>query len=75
MVDARFKSPADIINAPDMTQAQKIETLGNWALDIERRLASTDEGMPSQGQGDADLTLLDQIHEAKQLLDPGSPTI
>jgi hypothetical protein len=43
------ESPADIVNAPDMTQAQKIEALDSWALDIERRLASTDEGMPGQG--------------------------
>jgi hypothetical protein len=66
------KSPAEIVNAPDMTQAQKIEALDSWALDIERRLASTDEGMPGRGQGDADLTLLDQIHDAKRLLESGS---
>jgi hypothetical protein len=76
MVDARSKpkSPAEIVNAPDMTQAEKVEALDSWALDIERRLASTDEGMPGQGQGDADLTLLDQIHDAKRLLEPRSPT-
>jgi hypothetical protein len=75
MVDARSKpkSPAEIVNAPDMTQAQKFEVLDSWALDIERRLASTDEGMPSQGQGDADLTLLDQIHDAQRLLEAESP--
>ena len=54
MVDARSKpkSPAEIVNAPEMTQKQKIEVLDSWALDIERRLASTDDGMPGQGQDD-----------------------
>jgi hypothetical protein len=75
MVDARSKSPAEIVNAPEMTQKQKIEVLDSWALDIERRLASTDEGMPGQGQDDGDLTLLDQIHDAKRLLEPRSPTV
>jgi hypothetical protein len=77
MVDARSKpkSPAEIVNAPDMTQRQKIEVLDSWALDIERRLASTDEGMPGQGEDDTDLTLLDQIHDAKRLLEPGSLTV
>ena len=69
--DRRPKRLADIVNAPDLTRAQKIEALENWALDVERRLASTAEGMPGQGQSDADLSLLDQIHEAKQLLDRG----
>jgi hypothetical protein len=71
-----FKLPVDIVNAPDMTRAQKIEALDNWALDVERRLASTDEGMPAQGQSDPDLRLLEQIHEAKKMLDahpPGTP--
>jgi hypothetical protein len=50
MVDARSKpkSPAEIVNAPEMTQKQKIEVLDSWALDIERRLASTDEGMQAR---------------------------
>jgi hypothetical protein len=40
MVDARSKSPAEIVNAPEMTQKQKIKVLDSRALDIERRLAS-----------------------------------
>jgi hypothetical protein len=68
-----FNSPMDVVNAPDMTRTQKIEALDNWALDVERRLASTGEGMPAQGQSDPDLRLLDEIHEAKQLLDARPP--
>jgi hypothetical protein len=34
MVDSRLrrKTPSDIVNATDMTQAQKIEAPDNWAL-------------------------------------------
>jgi len=68
-----FNLPVDIVNAPDMTRAQKIEALDSWALDVERRLASTDEGMPAQDQSDPDLRVLEQIHEAKQMLDARPP--
>src|SRR5262245_13315837 len=69
----RPNTPADIVSATDVTRAQKIEALDSWALDVERRLASTAEGMPSQGQSDADLSLLDRIREARKVLDSRSP--
>jgi hypothetical protein len=75
MIDARSERPAELVNAPEMTQKQNIEVLDSWALDIERRLASTDEGMPGRGQDAGDLNLLDQIHDAKRLLEPPSPTV
>ena len=64
----KAKRPTDIVNNADLTRAQKIEALDNWAVDVERRLASTGEGMPGQGQTDADLALLDEIRDAKQSL-------
>jgi hypothetical protein len=71
-----FNSPMAVVNAPDMARTEKIEALDDWAVDVERRLASTGEGMPAQGQSDPDLRLLDEIHEAKRfLLDARRPAI
>jgi hypothetical protein len=59
--EAVFDRPAGIEKEIGLTRGQKRATLKRWAADVERRLASTDEGMPSNDQSSYDAELLKEI--------------
>jgi hypothetical protein len=59
--EAVFDRPADIEKEVGLTRGQKLATLKRWEADVERRLASTDEGMPSNDQNSSDADLLKEI--------------
>lgn len=59
--EAVFDRPADIENEVGLTRGQKIATLRRWEMDVTRRLESTDEGMPANGESADDADLLKEI--------------
>lgn len=59
--EAVFDRPADIGKEVGLTRGQKIATLKRWEADVVRRLDSTDEGMPSNGENSNDAVLLKEI--------------
>ena len=59
--EAVFDRPADIEKEVGLTRGQKLATLKRWEADVTRRLESTDEGMPSNGENSNDAVLLKEI--------------
>ncbi|MFN3746419.1 MAG: hypothetical protein ACK4TL_17090 [Hyphomicrobiaceae bacterium] len=69
--EAVFDRPADIEKEVGLTRGQKLATLKRWEADVERRLASTDEGMPSNDQNSYDADLLKEIKMAIDAIQSG----
>jgi len=70
--ESYFASPQDVADEHGLTRGEKLATLERWASQVDRRLASGSEGMPTQGTEAADGELLRQIELVKlQLEDQG----
>lgn len=62
--EAEFSSPEALLSASHLTETEKAAALERWRFAVERRLESTDEGMPADGQTDKDAELLRLIELA-----------
>lgn len=70
-----FAHPDALVQELALTRGQKLAALDRWALQIERRLLATSEGMPGNGTSDVDLALLNAIAAAREALQqPASST-
>jgi hypothetical protein len=69
--EAVFKRPVDIEKEVGFTRGQKLATLKRWEADVMRRISSTDEGMPSNGENSADAALLKEIKVVTEALQAG----
>jgi hypothetical protein len=65
---SEFNNPQEIVESKGLTRGQKLEALKRWLFDVERRLASDDEGMVQPGHSTADLKLVEEIKAAQELL-------
>ncbi len=72
--EAVFDRPVDIEKEVGLTRGQKIATLKRWETDVVRRLASTDEGMPSNGENTSDAALLKEIKMVIDAMQTGEET-
>lgn len=74
-----FKTPAELLNAPDFTKEQKIEILRHWAYDQLEMLVAEEENMRPTHNNDTS-PVLDKILRALRDLGvslplaPQSPT-
>jgi hypothetical protein len=66
--EAAFGSPEKLADEVGLTRGQKLSALGDWAFDVERRLAAGSEGMPTHGAAAADLVLLEKIRATEARL-------
>ncbi|MCB1521520.1 MAG: hypothetical protein KDJ37_13220 [Hyphomicrobiaceae bacterium] len=69
--EAQFDSPQHLVDEPGLTRGEKISALERWAHDVDRRLASGYEGMPTYGTEPRDAELLREIELAKSALKRG----
>jgi hypothetical protein len=74
--DAVFSRPLDVVNAPHLTQQQKIAALERWSLMLEDQLRATDEGMsPPAGQTAAEAAAVEEVAAAIKLVKGEQPAI
>ncbi|MEZ5773342.1 MAG: hypothetical protein R3D33_01140 [Hyphomicrobiaceae bacterium] len=59
-----FARPEDVVAEPGLTLGQKIATLKRWARDVQERLKSGSEGMPTNRLATPDAALLQAIMAA-----------
>jgi len=69
--EAVFERPADIEKEVGFTRGQKLATLKRWEADVMRRIESTDEGMPSNGENSDDASLLKEIKVVMEAIQLG----
>jgi hypothetical protein len=71
-----FANPLDIVDEILLTRGEKLGTLKRWQLSILRDLATSEQGMGTPGfvpgQLRGQLTVLEEIEEAKIRLSKGS---
>lgn len=72
--EAVFERPVDLEKEIGLTRGQKIATLKRWEADVVRRLDSTDEGMPSNGENTSDAALLKEIKMVIDAIQTGEET-
>lgn len=65
---SEFNNPQEIVESKGLTRGQKLEALKRWLFDVERRLASDDEGMAQPGYSTTDLKLVEEIKAAQDRL-------
>lgn len=65
-----FEHPRALVEEVGLTRGQKLAALQRWAFEVERRLASAEEGMPSNDMVAGDLKLLEEIRMAERELQP-----
>lgn len=71
--EANFSSPRAVVEDRALSRAEKLEVLETWADQVDRRLASGSEGMPTQGTEARDGELLREIGLAQEKLDGIDP--
>jgi len=69
--EAVFNRPADVEKEVGLTRGQKLATLKRWEADVTRRIASTDEGMPSNDGNSNDAALLKEIKVVMEAIQAG----
>jgi hypothetical protein len=67
--ESHFDSPYALIEEVGLTRGEKLATLERWADQVDRRLDSGSEGMPSHGTEARDAELLREIGLVKQKLE------
>jgi hypothetical protein len=60
-----FESPLEIANEILLTKGEKLATLNRWRVSILGELGASNEGMATRGYTRGQLTVLEQIEEAK----------
>jgi hypothetical protein len=63
--DIVFDSPLEIVNEILLTKGEKLATLKRWQLSVFSEINASTEGMATRGYAREQLTILDQIEEAK----------
>ena len=63
-----FESPLDIVNEVLLTKGEKLATLTRWRLNILGELDASNEGMATRGHTREQLSVLEEIEEAKASL-------
>lgn len=63
-----FESPLEIVNEDLLTRGEKLATLKRWQLSIFGALNASNEGMATRGYASEQLTVLEEIEEAKARL-------
>lgn len=63
-----FESPLEIVNEILLTKGEKFATLNRWRRSILRELAASNEGMATPGYASEQLTVLEEIEQAKARL-------
>jgi len=71
--ESHFDCPQAVLDEVGLTRGEERATLARWADQVDRRLASGNEGMPTRGTEPRDAELLRQIELCKQELENGSP--
>jgi len=71
--ESQFDDPQALLDEVGLTRGEKLAALGRWAAQVDRRLASGDEGMPTRGTEPRDAELLRQIELAKLTLENKRP--
>ncbi|MBU2580144.1 MAG: hypothetical protein KJ622_00300 [Alphaproteobacteria bacterium] len=71
--EANFSSPQALIEDDRLSAKEKLEVLETWADQIDRRLASGSEGMPTHGTEPRDAELLREIGLATEQLQGTDP--
>lgn len=57
-----FDTPDDVVEADNLSTAQKVEILTQWHADAEALQTASDEGMPGDPSGDE----LEAVNEAQK---------
>lgn len=70
--EAHFKQPESLLEEIGLTLGEKLSALERWAHQVDRRLASGNEGMPTRGTEPHDAELLRRIELTKQELEDQS---
>lgn len=71
--ESQFDCPQALLDEVGLTRGEKLAALERWAAQVDRRLASGNEGMPTRGTEPRDAELLRQIELAKlELVDEQS---
>lgn len=68
-----FPNPLAVLEAADLSRAEKIKVLQNWELDAKRLLESADENMTDERGRERNQ--LPEIHKALRALDTEPATI
>jgi hypothetical protein len=63
-----FESPLQIVNEILLTKGEKLATLNRWRRSIFGELDASNEGMATRGYAREQLTVLEEIEEAKACL-------
>ncbi|MGE0056115.1 MAG: hypothetical protein AB7S74_18115 [Hyphomicrobium sp.] len=71
--ETEFKSPGDLAREIGLTRGEKLAALRRWSFNVDRRLASGYEGMPTNGTEPADAELLRNIEMAREHLEHDRP--
>jgi hypothetical protein len=64
-----FRRPLDVVNEVLLTKGEKLGTLDRWRLNILAEIDASNEGMATHGYTRGQLSVLEQIDEAKACLD------
>lgn len=67
-VSSHFKTPAEIVQAPDLSHAEKVKLLSQWDYDLQLMLTATDENMPGTDSAAEKIRL---VHKAMAELGEG----
>lgn len=72
--ESLFGSPLDIVSELLLTKDEKLATLTRWHLSILGELGAAGEGMATHGYTRGQLSVLEEIEEAKARLKTDLPT-
>jgi hypothetical protein len=64
-----FTRPLDIVEEVMLTRGEKLATLERWRKHILQELQAGDEGMPTRGTSPRHHDTLQEIEQARQLLE------
>jgi hypothetical protein len=64
-----FRTPSDVLRAPDLSVEDKKAILSRWEQDAEALIRATEEGMPPSDSRRGPGELLRAVHEALEELD------
>jgi len=70
-----FSSPMHLVDEVMLTRGEKLATLERWRYNILRELDATNEGMPCCSATAKNADLLNQIEEARKLLETASDPV
>jgi hypothetical protein len=63
-----FESPLKIVDENLLTKGEKLATLNRWRRSILGELDASNEGMATRGYASEELTVLEEINQAKARL-------